>query len=102
VRAVDIATTHMAEDGLQDLGERIREGKLLTQVVRTVACSYTLPANSGEKRKQSKLPVKYVLLVDQILLDVSGISHVMFLIHSYSEHKSITTTARYHFSLLRD
>lgn len=83
----------MPEDGLQDLGERIRECKLLTHVVHTVACSYTLLADFWEKRKRSKLLVKYILLVDQIQLDGSEISHIMFLIHSYSKHKQnpITT-----------
>lgn len=93
MRAVDITTVHMTEDGLQDLGERIRECKLLTQVVRTIACPYTLLADFWEERKWSKLPVRYILLVDQIQLDGSEISHIVFLIHSSSKHKQnpITT-----------
>lgn len=77
MRAVDVTTTHMTEDGLQDLGERIRECNLLTQVVHTIACSYALLADFWGKRKQSKLLVKYILLVDQIQLDGSEISHIV-------------------------
>lgn len=77
----------------------MRKHKLLTQVVHSTAYSYTLVADfGGKKRKWTKLQIKYILLVDQIQLDGSEISHIIFLIYRYPKHKqkaiiTITTLA---------
>lgn len=76
----------------------MRKDKLLTQVVHSIAYSYTLVDFGEKKRKWTKLQIKYILLVDQIQLDGSENSHIIFLIYRYSKHKqkaiiTITTLA---------